>query len=509
MTCHLKITHFIPSINTLLFIATIIAIILSANGKIANDPGAGWHIATGQQITSTYSVPRIDNFLSIDRPWIADQWLSDLIFSITYSMGGWNALASLVTITFILTFFVILYRSLLFEGNSPLIALTSTIGAIKVAQIHFIVRPVVFSFLLFTIFLYLLRKKIQAYQSQSTPRLSLYLALTFILWANTHPSFIIGLILIFIWLLTVAIDTLIINRQHKNQYEIKNIILTFIVCVIATIFNPYGLSLHSSILNLGQSAYFMNYHAEWLSPNFDHIEGKITEFFIFSYIISIYFSKSTKSARHLFEMLSCLFLLHGALQAVRMLPYFMIAFTFVWSRTASKLINLHSDKFIIRKFPLINALESRSPWYIAGITICTTLAIIIPHLKIKINGQQVSYKPSPDKYPYEAIYYLEGKNSGTVNILAPAFMGGFITLTSKGKFKPILDDRNTLLGEDIYKNFHSAEKNALEMRKLTKLYNVDYLILPQGHRLIYELNQTKWIENGFEDAISTVFKIVQ
>jgi len=47
----------------------------------------------------------------------------------------------------------------------------------------------------------------------------------------------------------------------------------FVLCCGATFINPYGYDLHSSILSLGRSDYFMNYHNEWLSPDIFTADG--------------------------------------------------------------------------------------------------------------------------------------------------------------------------------------------------------------------------------------------
>ncbi len=49
----------------------------------ANDPGVGWHLATGDYILKNFSIPFIDPFLGGQegRAWICDQWLADLILS--------------------------------------------------------------------------------------------------------------------------------------------------------------------------------------------------------------------------------------------------------------------------------------------------------------------------------------------------------------------------------------------------------------------------------------------
>src|SRR4051812_33303020 len=58
--------------------------------RFADDPGVGWHLASGLQSISSHVIPRVDTFLAASdpRPWISDQWLSDAFLAVLYEAGG-------------------------------------------------------------------------------------------------------------------------------------------------------------------------------------------------------------------------------------------------------------------------------------------------------------------------------------------------------------------------------------------------------------------------------------
>lgn len=512
MTSTRKCLTILPSLNCLLFFFTTAAVLFSSARNIADDPGVGWHLATGNYIISSLKVPYIDPFLSIERPWVSDQWGSDVIFSFLYGLGGWPFLASTVGVIFIVSFFIILYRSLIRENLLALPSLIATVAAAKAAQIHYIIRPVIFSFLIFTVFLSLTRSTFVTQQIQNTiPKRSwIIFPLIFFLWCNIHPTFLLGIAVMGIWPVSLIVHLFLspdTKRDNDTWLKVKDSSLLVLLSFLATMINPYGYGLHQSILALSNSTFFMNYHSEWLSPDFDKIESKILEFLILSMVTMAYFSKQKNSPLSTFELISSLFLFHGALQAIRMTPYFLIAFAFPWARVVSNVIKENSNRFLIRRLPAIDLFELRSCWYWIGIIACLLMVTALPQLNLKQWKEIPKFGPSNKKFPYKELQYIQDNTNTTATVVAPGNFGGFITFMSNGKLKPVIDDRNTLLGEKIYKQFHDAEIEQGEMKLFAESFKAKYIILPNNHRLICSLEHADWLSKGFSGKVATVFRM--
>jgi hypothetical protein len=514
----MKLSEYVPSFGGALFILSVVAI-LNNEVNVNADPGLGWHLATGNYILSTGHIPYIDPFLSTSRPWISDQWGMDVILALFYKLGSWTALTSLVGVTFITTFFVVLYKGLLKSSNSAILSYVACIGAYKVSQIHYIARPVFASFLLFALFFLQISKIAKNASHNSSKKESplklsdwVFIPLILAFWCNIHPSFIIGLITLLMWPAAIIISSYIFSIENELfSRHCKSISLFILLCITATLCNPYGLNLHLSILDLGKSDYFMNYHIEWMSPDFDKIEGKITEFFVVSLLVAAYIVRPEKSSYKIFQGILLLPLAHGSLQATRMLPYFIIAIAVPWTETIAKLINQYRHTIIIRKIPALDTFEKRLIPYRVSIFACLLLATLVPVLRSTKEGNKNLYQPSQITYPYGAVNFLTKHHNqqNTAVVLAPAHWGGFLTFKSNGLLKPVLDDRNTLIGETLYKQFHKSEKNYLEMRKLALETKATYLLLPKSHSLNCPLNTNtlSWLTNTFEDEESIAYQI--
>jgi hypothetical protein len=289
--------------------------------------------------------------------------------------------------------------------------------------------------------------------------------------------------------------------------KVKDSSILTLLSLLATMVNPYGYGLHQSIAVLSTSTFFMNYHSEWLSPDFDKIESKILEFLILSLVVMTYFTKQKISPLSTFELISSLFLLHGGLQAIRMTPYFLIVFAFPWARVLSSVIRANSDRFLIRRLPAVDLLELRSSWYWCGIISCLLIVTGLPQLNLKQWKEEPKFGPSAKKFPYTEVQYIQDHTSTPTTVVAPGSFGGFITFMTQGKLRPVIDDRNTLLGEKIYKQFHQAELKAEEMKLFTESFQAKYLILPNDHRLLCSLEHSDWLSKEFSGTIAAVFKI--
>jgi len=53
-----------------------------------------WHLKTGEYIMRNFSIPRVDfySFTVRGKPWVAHEWLSEVIFYLIYSRAGFNTL---------------------------------------------------------------------------------------------------------------------------------------------------------------------------------------------------------------------------------------------------------------------------------------------------------------------------------------------------------------------------------------------------------------------------------
>lgn len=491
----------------------------------ADDPGVGWHLKTGELIFQRGVVPKVDPFLYSAEPraWVADQWLSDLVFFLVYDKAGWPALYSMLCAVFLLTFCGVVFKTSLTTSGSAIAASFASFIALKLACIHFILRPVIFSFLIFaavSAIAWRLAVKLRSVDPNEIagqkPKISSYLAIPFIflIWANLHPSFVLGLLLLGCLLCGLAYDFLFVLRQRGRIKFLIPLALALLFSLAATLINPYGYSLHHQILELGSSEYFMKLHDEWLPLNMQSAVGRMVQFVALLLILAIALRSAFKCSWGFVELFCVGIFLHLALESVRFLPYFAILVAPLLSQATVKLAKselfLRFEKLnLLRR--LVVWLEQRERGTLYGQHL---LMIIIAILLYTLSGAtpllqiSKSYGPRLESYPYAALDQLKNKiDQKKAVVVAFPNWGGFITWYGAPNIQAVIDDRNNLIGESGYKRFYSELRIGGDFKSLLRDLKASHLLLPSSSSLAIHLKELKVLTLVYQDQTATLFEL--
>ncbi|MCB0346205.1 MAG: hypothetical protein KDD66_13895, partial [Bdellovibrionales bacterium] len=239
--------------------ALIVLLSLAFGGQsMAGDPGVGWHLLNGKLIVDGGSVPRVDEFLARDTspPWVANQWLSDVLLYLMFAAGDWAGVHLFVLAVFLVAFFGVLTGLIKENSRGVMTAFVVALLVLLAASVQLFIRPVVFSFLLFALCYRIVRTWLEGRIWPGSFGI-LLLPLIFALWANLHPAFPLGgLVLI------AAVVQLLVEKEFAKA---KRGIIIGMACLSATLINPYGLRLYTAGAGLVGDSYFMNLNVEWYS----------------------------------------------------------------------------------------------------------------------------------------------------------------------------------------------------------------------------------------------------
>lgn len=161
--------------------------------KILNDGDTFMHIAAGQWMLRHHAVPHDDPFSYsfFGAPWVAHEWLSEVLMALAYNGGGWSAVLVLMGLAYALTMVCLAIflehrvRGLLPICLTLLLSFIMTLPSL-LARPHLLALP---CFALWSICL------LRAREKGNTPP-SWPAVLILLLWANLHGSFALGLFLI-------------------------------------------------------------------------------------------------------------------------------------------------------------------------------------------------------------------------------------------------------------------------------------------------------------------------
>jgi hypothetical protein len=221
---------------------------------LLSDGDTGWHIRTGEAILATGRIPTRDMF-SFSRPaapWLAWEWLSDVMFAWVYRLRGLEAVAALAAAV-IVAAAVLLFLLMLGRGCGLWVSAAAALAAVSAGSVHFLARPHIFSLLLLAAGLWLLDRD----RRRPTPALWLAVPLA-ALWANLHGGFVV-------WIAVLGLAAAAAAWERDWPRSRRYLLLT-VASALATLANPYGWRLHGHILGYLGSSWILDHVQEFQSP---------------------------------------------------------------------------------------------------------------------------------------------------------------------------------------------------------------------------------------------------
>jgi hypothetical protein len=155
------------------------------------DGDTGWHIAAGRWILTHRSIPQVDpfSFTYAGHPWVAHEWLSELLMALAYMGAGWSGVLALFGCATGLLFLVVGLQ--LRRWLRPASAFAALGIALAALLPFMIARPHMLALPLLAIWV---ATMLRSREENRPPPLALAALMT--VWANMHGSFVFGLALV-------------------------------------------------------------------------------------------------------------------------------------------------------------------------------------------------------------------------------------------------------------------------------------------------------------------------
>ena len=293
-----------PSWPLLMGLVAFVCLAFSVSKPLLGDPDTHWHITVGNWILQHHTVPRVDiySYTFAGQPWIAKEWLSQVLLAGAYDIGGWGGVVVLAAAAVAATF-ALLLRFLL-RDLTPFPALLFTVAAFTLSSTHFLARPHV---LAFPVMVWWVAGLVRAVEERRAPKPILLIAM--LLWANLHGGFTLGFVLAG----ALGLDALIGARDATERRTLfvawaKFGVATFLAACI-TPYGPESMLVTLRIFNLGDA---LSVISEWRSPNFQ--EQPMQELLL---LLAIYLALSRGLKLPLIRLLIVIGLVHLFLRYAR------------------------------------------------------------------------------------------------------------------------------------------------------------------------------------------------
>lgn len=174
-----------------LLVACVIAAVLAAfAGALLQDPDNWWQVKVGLDFLANRTFPTTDPYSHTfaGQPWIAKEWLGQVLLALAYRAGGWNGVVTLIIATVGLTVFLMGW--FLSGWLKPILAIALAFVVAFLIDPIYTARPHVFTLPIIVTWTAML---FRAAQEEKSPQW--WLLVLVVLWANLHATFTLGFVI--------------------------------------------------------------------------------------------------------------------------------------------------------------------------------------------------------------------------------------------------------------------------------------------------------------------------
>jgi hypothetical protein len=331
-------------------LATVIVGRVFYEGRaFAVDPDLWWHIKVGQNILATGHWPSSDpfSFTVGGSPWIAYEWLGDVAIGTVAKYGGLLGLDVFLIALASVSMLALYGYATLRSGNSKAGFVAAGLLC-SLAYASFKLRPQMFGFL----FLVLALVALERFR-QGKPKALWLLPPMFLLWINTHGSWIIGLGVLFVYwaggLREFAVGSVAAKRW--SVAERVRLELIFLLCLAAIPLTPYGTRLAAYPFTVASTLPLnVGNILEWQPMPFNLAGGKL-----FLALVVVFFVAQMlfRNRWHLAELTLCFGGIIMACLHVRFVLLFVPFFTPLFAALLARWIPPYAPN---KDRPVLNAL---------------------------------------------------------------------------------------------------------------------------------------------------------
>lgn len=493
-----------PSVADLICIALLCGLVFTPLAmRLLGDAGIGWHIRTGQLILQSHAIPRVDPFsIQIQKPWIAWEWLYDIVVGALDSWCGLNGVVWF-TAAVIAAVFGWTFRLMLVRGTNLLVALILVLVAISASMIHFLARPHVLSWLFVVLWFWILDSTERAsFEGNSASPWRLWmLPVSMLVWVNMHGGFLLGLVLLGIywaaslWTWFTSREGLIEESFRKIAAGRRTRALTWIgfSSIAATFVNPYGWKLHEHIYSYLSNRFLMDHIEEFQSPNFHGIAQKC---FLALLLVSVAAIAARGRSLRFSELLLLVFAVYAGLYAARNLPVASILLALI---VGPLLPSFDVAGFLGRMSTIDSKLRGHF-WSVAVIVLTSLIALNTGRVG---SSQWMDAHFDPKSMPVAAVDYLE--KNGVKAPLSTDYWGGYLIYRRYPGGRVVIDDRHDFYGEEFLKPYIRMIHVEPGWEEFLNFHLISTAVFPTKSSLAVILGQTAGWKIVYADDVATIF----
>jgi hypothetical protein len=500
-----------PSVTDLFFIALLAGLSCGALGRILlRDSDIGWHIRNGQLILQTHAITRTDPFSSTmaGQPWFAWEWLYDILIAVIHQVFGLNGVvfysAAIIAATFVLALHVALRRG----GNLPL-TIFLLIIALGATAIHFLARPHIVSWLFTVIWFDVLDS------AEQHPGKQIYwLPLLMILWVNLHGGFVLGFMLLAVYLVAAGVQFFWGKTREQSGAWLKRLSLLTLLSAAASFVNPYGYHLHVHVYRYLTDRFLMDRITEFASPDFHAVPQQCFAVLLLIAILAVATARRKQSLVHVLVLLLAAY---SGFYATRSLPTSSLLMVLIIAPMLSQTIASAAEdvaiaRWLRRFFSWLRSFSERMGrmetqfrghlWvfvvFVLGLWACAN------HGRIG-SAQFLNAYFDDKRFPVESAEYIAAHEIHDP-IFSLDYWGGYLIYRLYPETNVVLDDRHDLYGDHFFEDYLKVVWVQPGWNKVLDERHVNWVLVPPQSTLANMLRLTQGWTAEHEDKTAVLFQ---
>jgi len=449
-----------------------------------------WHIKAGQVILETGAIPVKDifSFTAAGHPYFLQNWLAEVLLYLVYRAGGPPLVIFFHTLLLIGTALPVYLLAVRRASAIQNAALAACLAVIPLA-LHSHIRPQAFSFLLFAWFWFVLAE----FRSRRTRMLWL-LPVLMVAWVNLHGAFVLGIVLILLFIVLDVAARLFHESECFTSLEIRKVVSALVLTCAATLVNPQFLGIYDYVVTTVWHPVALARVTEWQSPDIRSF-GDVVRFFA-PFFLTTFILIRSKAKPRVEDVGILLAFAVFALTARRNGAWFAMIAGPVIAAYLDLRIGSRADRVEKRKLNLVIA---------AVLVVCTLLSL--PWIQQQLTDQSPERLFLDPSLPLGAANFIEARQLKG-HIFHPQSYGDYLIWRLWPAQRTFIDGRVPIFSRELARDYFDILDARPDWELRTQRYGIQYLLLDRNaadqEKLVEAAKKTGW-HVLFEDERSVLF----
>lgn len=485
-------TWLVPSLPDLVFVFLSAVLAWSAGTTLLNRDGdLPRHLATGKSMLEGKALATSDRFshTMYDEPFFAYEWLSQVVLAAVHGAGGIAGVAVLASAV-IAASYALLLAFLLRRRVDTVLALAAVCAAALVGATHWAARPHAFSFLGCALLLPLLEP--------GPVRRLLLVVPFFALWANLHPGFLFGIGILGVVAAGDLLETWVASPSRVGP-RLRYYASALALAVTGGLLTPHGVRLYAYVVEHMGNAFLIDNTAEFASPDFHALPGKVLLGIIVSIVVVIG-SRGRRLQAPALAVLTVTLALslysrrYVALFGLIAIPLLALAVDADWRRVRPRPIAsighaLEAGDRVARR---------GAPSILAALLLA---GLIVTHGRVG-DRQVVPDGFDPGRFPVAAV--KQAREAGLQGNLFNHFTwGGYIVYAWPGQ-RVFIDGLTDFYGADLMREYQDVTALRPGWRDILQRRNVDMVVVRPRTALVEQLTRESGWSVTYRDSTAVI-----